>query len=221
MNLEIKPYLEKFKFLFLNPVDFFTSVRKENDYMSILKFYVGFSVAVSIIIALLNIPLMFKDSVYIMGSILGIVTAIVFSFVSPFIASGIIHLGVIIFKGKNGFFNTFKPVTYAMTIGVAYTLISSVITGVYSWFKPITDIDVSNVALAAQDSAFITVISIVIGLASLVHVLIAHVKGISFYQGMTTMKAFLATVLVPFVLFILFAVIIGTGIGFFSTMFGM
>ena len=210
---------EKYKLLFLNSKGFFKTVQKETSYWTVLKFYVVFIVASQIISVLFNLPIFLKNNLLLFAGIYGLIGAIILSFAVPFIMAGIVHLGVLILKGKNGYFNTFKPITYAMSISAFYNLISSIINGVYGWFNPISVESLVSGLAQIEQSLIIMIIGTIIGAVSLIHVLYAEISGIGFYQGLTRTKALLAAILVPVVFLIIIAFLFGFGAIFSSSMF--
>ena len=110
---------------------------------------------------------------------IGLIFWTIFAFTIPFVGSGVNHLGVLIFGGKNGFFNTFKPLTYAMVIGGVYGVINATILTILSI------LNIKNLVL----NLVITMIILLIGF---IHTLYAEVIGISQYQDMSKGKALLA-----------------------------
>ncbi|MBU2640078.1 MAG: YIP1 family protein [Nanoarchaeota archaeon] len=213
------PYLEKYKLLFLNSNGFFKNVQKESEYWDVLKFYVIFTIVSQVISILLNLPTLMKESLFISAMIFSLVGSVVFAFAVPFVSSGIVHLGVLVFKGKKGYFNTFKPITYAMTIGAAYNILSSLINGVYGWFNPLSIESLTSGLAQLEQNVAIVIVSGIIGIVSLIHILRTEILGIGFYQGLTKAKALLSVVLVPLVLFIIIGIIFGFSMAFSSSMF--
>ena len=204
-------YFDKLKLLFLKPTEFFKNVKKEKDYWTPLKFYIIISIIADVIGVLFAIPNLLKSQMLLYLTLISLVSGLILVFIIPFVAAGIIHLGVLIFKGKEGYYNTFKPVAYAMTIGSVYSLLSSIVSAIASWFNPVTDFSDLQSINQVQNTAAIALIAI-IGLISLIHVLYAHVLGISNYQNLTTMRAFLSVILIPLILIILVAVLFGTAV---------
>tara|TARA_Y100000034_G_C6853921_1_gene387764 strand:- start:520 stop:1179 length:660 start_codon:yes stop_codon:yes gene_type:complete len=211
------PYLEKYKLLFKEPDKFYKSVSKETGYVGILKFFVVFYVGVNVISIILNLPSLLSNGILLLGALGGLIGAVIAGIIMPFVVSGIVHLGVIVFKGTQGYYNTFKAVTYAFAISFFYSIISTVITSVYHWFNPI-DLLNPSLGVAEIQPLWITIIAGVIGIVSLIHVLKTEVKGVSLFQKMEMKKAWFAVILVPAVIFVLIF-ILGLGLGAMSTLF--
>ncbi|MAG47975.1 hypothetical protein CL617_05190 [archaeon] len=200
-------YLEKLKFLFTNPVGFFGSIKKEATYWPILLFFVIFTAIAQIISVVFGLPIFFNDSILLIASLLGVVTSTLSALVVPFVAAAFIHLGVLIVKGSEGYFNTFKVVTYAITISLVYSVVSSIITNFIGWFKPeliLSLADPNQVAsLSSIFSSPIVIISSIISLISIVHVVYSMSIGLSVYQKLSRGKAFLALIIFPLAIFII------------------
>ena len=216
----------KLRNLFFNTNNFFDTVKKEKAYFPILlNFVIVYSVS-AIVELLASLPLIGKVPTarsLLLISFLGVIFSIALSFVLPFIAAGLTHLGVLIVGGAQGFFNTFKPITYAMIISAIYNIISSVISFFLNTAYPISPSVLEQATFAFRDIPVQhTVAAIIIGLISLVHVIYAEITGISKFQKMSKMRAFVASVIIPLVMVIvavLFIIaILGAlfGIGFMS-----
>ena len=118
----------------------------------------------------------------------------------PFIFSGITHLGVLIFGGKNGFFKTFKPATYAIIIGSIYGILISVVSYFLHLINPIVSITVDQLPSSRDMPLINSYVLSLIGLISLIHILYTEVGGVSKFQGMTKGKALLSVILIPLIL---------------------
>ncbi|MBI4440146.1 YIP1 family protein [Candidatus Woesearchaeota archaeon] len=204
---------DKLNNLFFHPAAFFKSVEKEKDYWPILMFFFVFSVIATLIQLVAPSPYLSQDNVPSFLIIFGFFFSIFWSFVYPFIASGIIHLGVLIFGGRNGFFNTFKPITYVQVIGIFYALLSTLILSILNTFWPIavTPEDPLSVFTTPVFSSRLA-LALLISFISMVHQLVAATLGISKFQGFSRARAFVAVVLMPAILLILLGMIIGAAI---------
>ena len=198
--------LQKLTNLFFHPSKFFKSVEKEKDYWPILLYLLTVNSIVVLIAAIVLVISFYTGSlakdlpsqvILISPIIILIITfvflafAVVFgSLAGPFISSGINHLGVMIFGGKNGFFNTFKPTTYAMGISSLYGIISFVIFSISGLISPLSSI-------------IGTILNIVIIIIGAIHAIYAQVIGISKFQNMSGGRAFLGIIIISLILFVL------------------
>lgn len=210
----MKAYLDKLKFLFLNTKDFFKSIDKEKSYWDILKFYVILVVIVQIVSFLVSIPLFLSNDLFFNLMSIGLVSNIALSFVAPFIAAAILNIGVLLYKGKGGYFNTFKPTTYSMAIFSIYGFANSVIVGVINWFIP------PNLDLLLQGGNSLvyslpaTIVSGVISFIAIVHFIYAIIKGICYFQKLSVGKALVSVIVIPVAITLIIGIIFGAGIAF-------
>lgn len=219
----------KLKNLFFSTGTFFEKVKKEKAYFPILlNFVIVYSASV-VAELIFSLPLISKIPTarsLLLISILGTIVSIALSFVLPFLAAGITHLGVLIMGGKEGYFNTFKPVTYAMIISAIYNIISYIISFFLNMAYPISPSALQQAGFALRDIPVQHIfMGIVIGIASLVHVIYAEVVGISKFQKMSKPMAFFAAIIIPLVMVIiavlLIIAILGALLGIsFMSMFG-
>jgi len=190
-------YIQKFKILFFEPKVFFKSVTKEKKYFPILLFFVLFYVLGEFISTVFSIPILLSTGgvAAVATAFFGIVFIAIIAFALPFITSGLVHLGVLLVHGKNGFFNTFKPVTYASAIGVFYTIVSSIIISILNSFGPVSNI----------------VVGIIFGIATFIHIIYAETVGIAYFHKLSTGKALISVLLFPVLAFLLLVILIAIG----------
>ena len=228
-KMKCREYISKLKKLFLKPSAFLNSVEKEKEYQPILAFFVVLSVMYFIISALIG--LFFKEiSVdylsYLKNSLLGFVLIVVSSIVQPFIFGGIIHLGVLIFKGKEKYFDTFKVATYSLVIWTLYYFILLILDSIIRIALPFNASMLTQIATIedpelvmelylqffAQPGALLSlIVSVVIMIAAIIHQLVFLIKGISKYQQLPKIKAAGAVILpiiVAFIIAMLIAIVI-------------
>lgn len=195
-------YWPQFKLLFTNPSQFYSSVKSETEYFPILIKYVIFMVVLQLIMFLVSIYGDLKEGAYmLLFSFVLLLVSISLSFVAPFIASGITHLGVLIFGGKQPFFNTFKTIAYSMLLIAVYNFVSLII------------IEILNIIL---NPAFETItdmlpqliVSGIIGLVGLVHTIYTQMIGLGIYQQLSKLKAFFSIIVIPLAI-VLFMVLVG------------
>ena len=228
-KMNCKGYAGKLKKLFFKPSAFLNSIEKEKDYQPILAFFVVLSVVYFIISALIG--LFFKEiSVsylsYLKDSLLGFVWIVVSSIVQPFIFGGIIHLGVLIFRGKEKYFDTFKIATYSLAIWTLYSFILLILASIIRILLPFNASMLEQIATIedpelmmqiysqffAQPGALLSVIvSAIIIIAAMIHQLVFLIKGISKYQQLSKIKAAGAVILpmmIAFMIAMLVAIVI-------------
>ena len=228
-KMNCKGYAGKLKKLFFKPSAFLNSIEKEKDYQPILAFFVVLSVVYFIISALIG--LFFKDiSIsylsYLKDTLLEFVLIVVSSIVQPFIFGGIIHLGVLIFKGKEKYFDTFKVATYSLVIWTLYYFILLILDSIIRIALPFNASMLTQIATIedpelvmelylqffAQPGALLSlIVSVVIMIAAIIHQLVFLIKGISKYQQLPKIKAAGAVILpiiVAFIIAMLIAIVI-------------
>ncbi|HLC65390.1 MAG TPA: YIP1 family protein [Candidatus Nanoarchaeia archaeon] len=205
---QVSIYSNKLKNLFFHPNAFFKSVEKESNYWQILMFYFLFSVSLSVLGLIISLPSLqgeFRSAFFIIFTILLIIIS---AFISPFIIGAIIHLGVLIFGGRNGFFNTFKPITYASVIGLFYSFLSDIIFAVINIFNPVdlSSLEANPLAIFTGAFSLSLGLSLLILLVSFVHILIVSIVGVSKFQKFSYGRAFLAVIIIPALLLALFLI---------------
>jgi hypothetical protein len=202
--------LEKIKKIFFSPNEFFRSVEKESQYGKILFFVALAYIAAQLFSYLANsiFVLRYSFNIFtIIEQIFGFMFQIGFAFAIPFISAGITHLGVMIVKGKQGFFNTFKPVAYAGVVSSIYIVISSIALSVHDLIYP-TDwhFIAENLSLNNIPWGYM-ILAGVIGIASLIHTVYVEVVGISRFQKLSVGKSLLATLIIPILILIAVGII--------------
>lgn len=188
-------YFKKIKTLLFHPSEFFESVADEKEYWPIVKFFAKTYIIIIIVNIILSLLVGLKTGFTTFQSLLLISTfEIIFAFIYPFIIAFFTHIGVWIFGGRQGFFNTFKPATYASVIGITYYFIIIVINSIIDLFLSSTS--------QGGAIAYIIFISIIV-LISIIHSVFAEVIGISKFQKISRLRAFFGAVLIPLVLTII------------------
>lgn len=218
----LKDYFKKLKTLFFEPKKFFETVSEEKDYMPILIFFLIAYVIYSIIGFISKIPSTPKNFLLIITLISSLISAGIMGFAIPFVSSAINHLGVLIFGGKQNFFNTFKPSTYAAVISIIYGLFLTIILFILNLISPTKDITEALEA-GTFSWAMIPIPQIIFGLLilliSIIHLVYTEVIGISKFQKMTKTKALFAVLFIPVIFFVglaLLAIIMFFIIGYFT-----
>lgn len=203
--------LPKLKKLFFHPKAFFSEVEKEKNYSSSLFFYAKLSIAAAIIGLLLSIITLIIKGVNgsLAISIANLLTSLIFSigaaFAIPFIAAGITHLAVLVFGGRQGFFNTYKPITYALSITIIYSLIIQIISWIFSIIDSSLAIATENPELLLQNQGFIAmmIIYLIVMTISTIHMIYTGTLGLSKFQKMGKLKAFISIIIIPLIITII------------------
>jgi len=200
-------YFSRLGHLFSHPKKFLDSAAGEKKYSKILFFYVF----IAVIAIVFDAVLAFIRAYYNPGDMtlaanlgfiaLSVLFSIGLAFVSPFVISFIIHLGVLVFGGKKGYFNTFKPITYSAAISEIYQVFL-VILGVIAFFT-VGDLVFNGITAVSPGLLAVTVLYFLVLVISLIHVLYAEIIGISKFQAMPKGKAFLSIVFVPVIILVL------------------
>lgn len=202
--------------LFFHPKKFFDEVEKEKSYSGIIFFYVKVSLVLIVVQLLTNVAtlLITSGSELVIGIFNSIISSLInlgLAFFVPFIYAVVIHLGVLIFKGKKGFFNTYKPIAYTLSIQSIYSLIALVIV----W--PIAMINASSISSLPieeslwQNSGFVTVMVLygLITLISIINLFYTGTIGISKLQKISKLRAFLAIIVMCIIVLIAVALLVG------------
>lgn len=218
--------IEKVKNLFFKPSQFFETIIDENRYLPILMYYVIIYLISQVINITFSLPSMIaglSPFETILSSFINLLWAVAFAYAVPFIASAFNHLGVLIVGGRKGFFNTFKPITYAMVIGVIYSIILTLIMPVLNWISPfdVNALAEGTLALENSPTLHMAVISVILAIW-LIHYFYAAVIGVSKFQEVSKLRAFIAVFIVPIaVLFILATIFFFFIYGIIAVLFAM
>lgn len=212
-------YFSRLYNLIFHTKSFISKIEQENEYFPILLTFVITTAIATIIQFFISLTtlissgpsVIFKQAVSAIGGI-------GFAFAIPFILCMIFHIGVLLLGGRRGFFNTFKPVTYSMVIGTAYSLLYTIIISFYNLISPISSetILVIQSKLQSGTISFADIaplkiqlgIFLVIILLSIIHAIYAAVLGISKYQNMKKWKSFISLILIPLIIFVLLVIIL-------------
>ncbi len=193
---------------------FFSKVEHEKDYLPILFTFVIITAITSIAQFIISLKgLLSLGSKIMISQAFSTTFGIAFAFAVPFILASFIHLGVLLLGGRQGFFNTFKPTTYAVILGALYSLGYFIIINIYNLIVPLDLQAILNIQTAIQsgtisyaDLAPLKIrlgIMLVISLISIIHTLYASTVGIAKFQNMKKWKAFIAAILFPVVIMLL------------------
>lgn len=197
---------EKLTSLLFKPSKFFRIVDKEKGYWpTVLFFIILFAVYEIIDLALSGIISSTQNLVKLSELpkvALLFVISVAFAFVFSFIYSGFMHLGVLVFGGKEGFLNTFKVATNSLVIFTLYYLLLLILSTAFFFSNPfdLTKLGVEGVKPFEVNRLSITTIAIsfamlLVTIAAYVHSIYTESVGISKLQGFNFGKAFLSVII--------------------------
>jgi len=206
-------FLSKLKKLYFHPNVFLKSVEGEKNYWPLLRTFLLFYIFYLFVAIIINLSFVNFQTDYLAQLIL-FVFSIGLTLVFIFGISGVIHLGIRIFKGKQGYFNIYKPIIYTATIFIIYTLITILVFRLIPYEAVPTEIlnttqDLETVKQIYNDFLSQTgaMVAFIISIISVIHAIIFLVMGISKFQKMTKTKVVFALILSALVLFVVFILI--------------
>ncbi|HJX05814.1 MAG TPA: YIP1 family protein [Candidatus Nanoarchaeia archaeon] len=215
-GVKFKNYFDKLGKLFFKPSTFFKGVANEQNYFPILIFFVIVSAIAYIINWILTVIQAFSTPEATSAAVLGVIFgffgvafSVGLSFAIPFVTAGIVHLGVMIYGGKKGYFNTFKPETYAMVVGMIYGIIFYIANFILWIVQPFQITEAAATSLTSILNSIPVsyyVVNILIFIISLIHTLCVEVIGISKFQEMGKGRSFLAIITPRIILFLVIVI---------------
>jgi len=205
---KFRNYVEMVKQLYLKPTEFFKQRADETDYLDIFLKYIIF---IAIIKGLLFIIGIYGDALegayLVIFSLILAILSIILSFLVPFITSGIVHIGVVLFGGKGEFIDTFRSATYSLMIGAIYSFLASLGFEILSLIIPIP-IFTNEISIMTPH----LIVGGIVLFAGLIHTIWTMVIGLNTTTGLTKTRSLLAILLIPAIVFItllLISVILG------------
>jgi len=201
-------YLAVIPKIMFQPYEFFESIKEETSYMRPWLFLAIAYAIMTVYNFVASVPIyLSQEMVYlIIFGILGTLFHIAYAFALPWVAAGVAHLGLLIFGAKQGYYNTFKPVSYAGIVYIIYGMISSTISAIFALVNP------------AEAEIYIGFIALGIALASIAHILVIEVIGVAKFQQISYLRAFLGVIFIPTIILVVVAVMVGGLIMTFSKM---
>ncbi|MBS3092914.1 YIP1 family protein [Candidatus Pacearchaeota archaeon] len=208
--------IPNFKQMFLEPSAFLNSIEKQDKYQPLIRDFVILYIIwfiISLIITAIASKVPFNSEL-LSGVVLGFVNGVIFSVIAPFILAGVIHIILKIFKAKEGFFNTYKLIVYALMIAVLYGFIMLLVGLVIQFIIPI-DSSMFQTITTAQDQNVVmqaykdyikqpgAIILLIINLIAVIHILVFSVMGIMKFQKIQKVKAIFAVILAWIIIFTL------------------
>ncbi len=195
-------YIKRFMILLLDPAKFARNIDKERGYWNVLKVFVIFYMVILLARLILSILVTVRSGGSVESSLVmsSLIAGVVAAFLVPFFWSALTHLGVLIFGGRGGFFKTFKVATYSWILILIYGFVIPLIVSLLLLIKPV---GAGGIIDQLYNSVF-GVAMIVVSLAGFVHVIVAETLGLAYLHKMTRIKAFLAAILIPLIMMVLF-----------------
>lgn len=196
------------------PKDFFTKIQKEKGIKNTFLYYLIFSVITTFLSILyfyrafsrMDMPIELTSGLIFWTMIVFYILILLFSLVSIFVVSGIIHLFVLLMKGKEGFYQTFKAIIYGGTPHYLLSIILSPISiGVFPKF--------AGMKQPTPEYFAWSIPVFILGLIAIVYTIYLEVIGIKKLHKLSTFRAFAAVLLLPLALAI---VLVFIAILFFS-----
>jgi hypothetical protein len=182
--------IHQFKLLYTDPERFFNELQSPS-YSTVLKFlfYIMFIPYLlnSYFSSALDEGLGF--SIFASAAVLALVTILL----GPFISSALTHIGVKIFGGSD-YKKTFYASAHALAIYAPYALAQAVLIGI--------------MILTETGFLIITALVSVISLFGAIHLIMTEVYGLKVLQGLSTGKAIVSSVVIPFIVIFLVALLV-------------
>lgn len=208
-----KNFLINFKELMFNSNKFVDFVSGRQGYQKVMRDFVFIYIAYFIFSVIIGLAFQTPDFKEILS---GFVFAVIAAVIIPFVISALIHLGVIAFRGKGNYFDTFKAITYSLGIIVIYSFLISIVQLIIYLIMPY-DTTLLNQISSATDpqliaslyQAFIAqsgvkislIFYCILTLISIIHGFVFGLKSIKKLHDMKTGKA-VGAILIPLVVII-------------------
>lgn len=213
-------YLPKIKDLFFKPKKFLSLIEGEKRYQVLIKDFMLIYILYFIISVLTG--LVFQTPTWA-NLLMGFVTTVIAALVVPFVGAGIIHLGVLAFRGKKRFYETYKVGIYTFILMSVYSLILLIVQ-LIAWFILPYDMSILQQLQTIQDPAIASSLALaflsqrgaklaiaiyaIVNIIAIVHGFIFYITGLSKYHEIKRWKAALAIILPLLVLAALIVIIL-------------
>lgn len=179
-------YITKLIQVFTKAPTYFEKIKKQHlNYSKAYIFYLLFA-SIPFLLSVFQIYIEhFSSPMFIIT----ISISVFMVFMAPFIYSGIVHAGVLVFGKKSGFLKTFNAVTRSLPVGMVYTFIVTLL---------------SLAVLLVNDFIAFTslILTSIISLVSLAHVLYTEIVGISKMHDLSLGRSALS-VIIPYTISVL------------------
>lgn len=192
--------------LLTSPATFFRKMDRVKNYFDPWFFFIIFGLFEVII----QLPIVIVDYASIgsedaLISLISTVVGFALLPVTPFIAAGIAHIGMLIL-GHDGFYKTYKPLTYSLTISVPYSLGIILLTAI---MMAVTG---TSVELPTTEGAIaillLTVPIFILAIASVVHTVYAASAGAAHTHKISKLRAFVGMYIIPSALLFALGIVI-------------
>jgi len=203
----MEDYWGKSKELLLNTSAFLKSVSKEKEYIPILLYVLVLYMIGTVVESIAGLFTGIQPGMVFVGFLIALIFTAIAAFIFPFIVGGLVHLGVLLFKGKQGFFNTFKPMAYACSLMAIYSIFGSILGIILTLIFP--DFVGMTQETMSGGMIFAMIVLAVFWVFAIVHTVYAEVIGISRYQKIPKWQAFIAVFVIPLIISIAFFMLLG------------
>ncbi|MEM3075018.1 MAG: YIP1 family protein [Candidatus Pacearchaeota archaeon] len=190
--------------IFLNSIDEY-SLERENKSYPLIKYVIGFYFIFFIISLIISLAINKNFSQITLSSLISIILIAIFTPIFIFLLISILnHFLVIIFRGKEGFFNTYKVVSFVFIMGVVYSFLLMVLNFLipfdYSGLQNslmtssnLTDIIKNGFKFIFSDLK--SGVNTLVSFAILIHITFFWIKGISKFHKLNYIKAIFIVIL--------------------------
>ena len=119
-------------------------------------------------------------------------------FITPFLNSVFVHLGLMVVAKKNDYKKTFNAVVYTDSIGALYLVLMGFFNTLVIVFLGSTD----------SATALTLLIIFLLGMIAMIHLIALETIAVKTLYSISTMKAFLSVILIPLLLSIFIIVVV-------------
>lgn len=194
------------KDIILKPKDFFAKIKKEKGIKNAFLYFLMFAVITSFLsvlyfyraVSIAKMPQieLIPGSIFLVVMIILYILILLFTLLYTFIMSGIIHLFVLLMKGKKGFYQTFKVLVYGNT---PQYLLSIITSPIYIIVFP------KFFGLKQMPLEFFVwfIPSVILGLLVFIYIIYLQTIGIKNLHEIPAFRAFAAVFLLPAALVLL------------------
>jgi hypothetical protein len=201
---------ETIKGMLLSPMDFYKSIKNESGFVKPWLYFAIITICIYLSSFILYIPLALSNPISTALSLFFVVILLPFTlalvFLTPFISAGIAHLGLMIFGVRTEYINTFKPISYSVIPGAAYSIILLIISFIFYTVFPVMDkVHMATVTKTGAIWVFLgfIIILIAVSLAQRIHVLVTEIIGIAYYHRISRWRAFFGLIIIPVIISLL------------------
>lgn len=191
-------FWEKWGMTFSSPTELFKKVSSEKGYWNLLVYYgVFFLLYMLLYWVFFNLSPEMNELYYggvgsqafmwVFSLIIFVVVGVIAALIGPFIGAGLSHLGVMWLGGKQGYYNTFKPLIYGGVLSMSYSLVVMVL-------------NILGVLLGPIGIIIFSLIGAFVSLGGGIHALYVQSTGVAMYHKIGKWRAFFGIILIPLIL---------------------